>query len=73
MANRRKKKLAPIGKIIWKRMIELDMTKKDLAQLIGANYNYITYILYGERSGAKYMDRIIEVLKLDRDKLIKCA
>jgi len=73
MANRRKKKLAPIGKIIRKRMIELDMTKKELSQLIGANYNYITYILYGERSGAKYMDRIIEVLKLDKDKLTKCA
>ena len=69
----RKKKLAPIGKIIRKRMIDLDMTQKTLAALIGSNYSYVTYIMYGERSGAKYMDRIAEVLKLDRDKLTKCA
>ena len=73
MTKRRTRKLAPIGKLIKKRLIELDMTKQELAKLIGANYTYMTYILYGERSGAKYMDRIAEVLKLDRDKLTKCA
>jgi plasmid maintenance system antidote protein VapI len=73
MANRRGKKLAPIGKIIKKRMIELDMTKKELSTLIGAHYTYINFILNGERSGAKYMDRIAEVLKLDREKLKNCA
>ena len=72
-AKRYRKKLAPVGKIIRKRMIEMDMTKQELAVLIGAHYNYITFILYGERSGAKYMDRIAEVLKLDREKLKNCA
>jgi transcriptional regulator with XRE-family HTH domain len=73
LTNRRKKKLAPIGKLIRKRLIELDMTKKDFANAIGANYSYVTYILYGERSGAKYMDKIADVLKLDADKLKKTA
>ncbi len=49
------------------------MTKRDLAASIGANYNYITNILYGERSGEKYMDKIAEVLSLDRAELKKCA
>lgn len=72
MVNRRRK-LAPIGKIILKRMIDLNMTKGELVRAIGINYNYLWYILYGERSGAKYMDRIAEVLQLDKEKLKNCA
>lgn len=69
----RKKTLAPIGKIIRKRMIDLDMTQKTLATLIGSNYIYVTYIMYGDRSGAKYMDKIAEVLKMDKEQLKNCA
>ncbi len=69
----RKKKLSPIGRIIKKRLIDLDMSKKTFAQLIGANYTYVTYIMYGERSGAKYMDKIARVLKLSLEDLKNCA
>ena len=73
MANRRKRTLAPIGILIKKRMVDLNMTKRDLAASIGANYNYITNIFYGERSGEKYMDKIAEVLNLDLNELKNCA
>lgn len=50
---------------IKKRLIELNMTQREFASKIGANENYINLIIYGERSGAKYYDKIGQILKID--------
>lgn len=68
-----RRKLDPIGKIIRKRMIDLDMTQRTFAALIGSNYNYVTNIMYGDRPGTKYIDKIAEVLNLDKEMLKKIA
>jgi transcriptional regulator with XRE-family HTH domain len=49
---------------IKKRLVELNMTQRELAKAIGMNENYLTDVLNGRRSGKKYMDSIMETLGL---------
>lgn len=61
----RTNKTIPIfGIQVKKRLIELRMTQRQLAQEIGVNENYLTDILNGRRSGKKYMDNINQRLNL---------
>ncbi|QUI22580.1 helix-turn-helix transcriptional regulator [Vallitalea pronyensis] len=53
------------GIIVKKRLIELDMTQRELARSIGVNENYLTDILKGRRSGKKYKEAILETLEID--------
>lgn len=64
MRQKRKNKneLSEIGKIIKKRLIDLNMTKAALAKKAGINVNYLGLILYGQRSGAKHIETIEKVL-----------
>ena len=58
---------------VKKRLIELGMTQRQLANDIGANENYLTDILNGRRSGRKYKDAIIRKLNLEaEEKKIVC-
>lgn len=50
------------GVEVKKRLIELDMTQRELAKKIGVNENYLTDILRGRRSGKKYQAAIRSVL-----------
>lgn len=49
---------------VKKRLIELNMTQRQLASEIGVNENYLTDILNGRRTGNKYRDSIIQRLDL---------
>ncbi|MBE3593153.1 MAG: helix-turn-helix transcriptional regulator [Thermoanaerobacter sp.] len=60
----KKRKLTDFGKLVNDRLAELNMTQKELSQLIGTSEPYLSMILHGERSGKKYMDKIKEILKL---------
>lgn len=53
------------GREVKKRLVELNMTQRELAKTIGANENYLTDILRGRRSGKKYREAISRVLDLD--------
>lgn len=53
------------GIIVKKRLIELDMTQRQLAKRIGVNENYLTDILKGRRSGKKYKESIMRTLEID--------
>lgn len=52
------------GVEVKKKLIELNMTQRELAGLLGANENYLTDILNGRRSGKKYKSKIMEILKM---------
>lgn len=52
------------GVEVKKKLIELNMTQRELAGLLGANENYLTDILKGRRSGKKYKPKIMEILKI---------
>lgn len=54
--------LTPLGKKIKKRLIDMNMTQRELADLLGVNATYITKILTGVRTGAKYRKQIEEIL-----------
>lgn len=62
-----KRTLTLFGIQVKKRLIDLGMTQKQLADEIGLNTNYLTDILNGRRSGIKYRDRIIEKLNLEEE------
>ncbi|WP_283681250.1 helix-turn-helix domain-containing protein [Parablautia sp. Marseille-Q6255] len=57
--------LTPLGKKIKKRLVDLDMTQRQLAASLGVNPVYITKIMNGSRTGAKYREQIAEILKMD--------
>ena len=58
------RELTPMGKKISKRLIDLGMTQRELANRIGSTPQYLQKILHGERSGKKYLASIEEVLKI---------
>ena len=64
-------KLCPLGKLVVKALTDQDKTKTQLAAEIGASPQYLSYILYGVRSGEKYLPAIIAALNLDPRKVEK--
>ena len=61
------RKLTPLGAEIKKCLVDKEMTQKELAKKIGVSPKYIHLILYGERSGKKYIPAILLYLGLDPD------
>ena len=66
---RSKHKLTAFGKLIIKALTDQDMTKAQLAERIGTSPQYLSYILYGVRSGEKYIPAIIRELNLPEELL----
>lgn len=62
-------KLTPFGKYVIKALTDKDMTKTALAEAVGTSPQYLSYILYGTRSGDKYLPAIIAALELDPRKV----
>lgn len=64
-------KLTRFGKYVVKAMTDRDITKTQLAAMIGTTPPYLSYILRGRRSGEKYLPAIIAALDLDPQKVEK--
>lgn len=52
------------GISVKKRLVEMNMTQRELAKEIGINENYLTDVLKGRRSGKKYREAIIKRLNI---------
>jgi transcriptional regulator with XRE-family HTH domain len=52
---------------VKKRLIDLNMTQRELSNDIGVSENYLTDILNGRRSGKKYISLILKRLDMDSD------
>lgn len=52
------------GKQVKKRLIDMDMTAKQLADALGTTPQYLNKILHGERSGDKYIEAIKIILDM---------
>jgi transcriptional regulator with XRE-family HTH domain len=63
----RKRPLSEFGEIVNKKLIELNMTQKELSKKVGTTPVYISYILRGERGGQKYKDKILKILNDEKD------
>lgn len=61
----KKRELTTIGVAVRKRLIDLNMSQVELAQQVGTTKVYLNLILYGERSGKKYLSKIYQVLGMD--------
>jgi len=59
-----KRNLTKFGREVNKRLVELNMTQKELAQKIGVSEVYLSMVLRGHRSGKKYIDVIVKTLGL---------
>lgn len=64
-------KLTKLDKLIVKTLTDKNMTKTQLAEAVGTSPQYLSYILYGTRSGEKYIPAIIAALELDPRKVEK--
>ncbi|TCK90597.1 helix-turn-helix protein [Natranaerovirga hydrolytica] len=60
-----KRKLTDFGSNVKARLVELNMTQKELAKRIGTSEVYLSLILYGERSGEKYIKHIKKILNME--------
>lgn len=58
----RKRELTAFGKEVKHRLIELNMTQVELAEQIGTSKQYLGKILFGERSGEMYLEKINQVI-----------
>ena len=56
-----KRQITPMGKEIKRRLVELEMSQEELATSVGCSPQYINHIIYGERSGEKYLEQIFLV------------
>lgn len=65
----KKRKLTPFGVIVKKKLVEKGMTQVELAEEMGTSNKYINLIIYGERSGKKYIPHIAQILDIDIDKI----
>lgn len=52
------------GIIIKKKLLDLNMTQKELAQRVGTSNVYLNDILHGGKSGKKYLNKIYRELGL---------
>lgn len=53
------------GKKVKRRLLDVGMTGRELAALIGIKPQYLSQICTGKRSGIKYRRRIMEILEMD--------
>lgn len=61
----RKIKLTPFGKEVEKALIDRDMSKSELAKILGITQAYLTDILKGTREGKERKKQIAEYLGID--------
>lgn len=67
----KKRELNIFGKECKKKMIELQMSQKALAEVVGTTDKYLDLIFHGERSGLKYIYKIVEVLDINLEEIEK--
>lgn len=70
MKTKKTGRLTPFGKAVKKKLIDKGLTMSSFAEHIGIDKRYLSDILYGRRSGAKYVATIAAKLEIDLKKYI---
>lgn len=60
----RKRELTAYGKEVKHKLIEMNMTQVELAEQVGTSKQYLGKILFGERAGTMYLEKIDQVLQI---------
>lgn len=58
----RRRELTAYGKKVKCQLIELNMTQVELAEMVGTSKQYLGKILFGERAGTIYLEKINKIL-----------
>ncbi len=58
------RKYSTFGRQVKKRLIDRNMTARQLAEMLGTTPQYLNKILHGERSGGKYIEAIKKILEM---------
>lgn len=53
------------GRRVKRRLLDVGMTSRELAELLGIKPQYVSQICTGKRSGIKHKRKIMEILKMD--------
>lgn len=61
----KKQSYSKLGKVIKKKLIDKNMSARELAEALGTTPQYLNKILHGERSGEKYLQAIRDILEID--------
>lgn len=64
--NNKKRSIPYFSVRVKKRLVELDMTQRQLAEEVGMSEKYLTEVLRGRRSGARYREAILETLGIEQ-------
>ena len=65
MERKGNKELTAFGKEVAKALVDRNMTKKELAAVVGIHPQYLSQILNGTRSGKQYIPDIVAALALE--------
>ena len=68
MKVKRTGKLTPFGRTVRKKLIDEGLSISGFAEYLGIDARYLGDILYGRRSGAKYINKIADRLGIDLKK-----
>ena len=60
-------KTRELGKIVKKRLIELEMTQVQLANILGTSPQELCRMLKGKRPGYKYRKQMLKILKINEN------
>lgn len=56
--------MEPYGNMVKKKLIDMGMRQKELAEMVGCSKIYMSYIITGKKSGWKYREKINKILDL---------
>jgi transcriptional regulator with XRE-family HTH domain len=62
-----------VGKLIKRRLLDLGLNQQEFAKEIGCSSQYLHLIIYGHRSGNKYIDAIERLLNVNLESYKKTA
>ena len=60
-------KTRELGKIVKKRLIELEMTQVQLANILGTSPQELCRMLKGKRPGYKYRKQMLKILEINEN------
>lgn len=60
----RKRELTAYGKEVKHKLIEMNMTQVELAEQVGTSKQYLGKILFDERAGTMYLEKIDQILQI---------
>ena len=66
-------KTKELGKIVKKRLIELEMTQVQLANILGTTPQELCRMLKGKRPGYKYRKQMLKILKINENDVAQGA